>query len=230
MFNLDLTHASRNAIALGCDGAIGDEVFHGQRDLGELADGEHRPDQREGRDDGVDAAAVRQARVLVGLALVNAPTQRSDDAVNDAHQVVGAFEGGIGALDLAFALDVNVLGAVDHDLGDGIIGQEWLQRAVAQNLGGDLLEQALALHAAEDDVLLGQRGVEHLLDGVAHFVRPGNIHRGVKLGQQLVLDARLEVKVGVAAGRDGSRRAARADFGQFGRLFRWGSPYLFQFV
>ena len=64
-----------------------DEVFERERIAGELADGERRSAERERRDDRVDAAAVRQARVDHRRRLVDPPPDLRDDAVDDPQQV-----------------------------------------------------------------------------------------------------------------------------------------------
>ena len=50
-----------------------------------------------------------------------------------------------GLLDDAVALDVDEVAAVDHDLGDGGVGEELLDRAEAHHVAGDVLHEMLAL-------------------------------------------------------------------------------------
>src|SRR5262249_9541814 len=59
-------------------------------------------------------------------------------------------------LDLAGALDVQLVVAVHHDLGDAGVAEERLERAVAENVVGDLLLQSRALARAERGVLRRQ--------------------------------------------------------------------------
>ena len=56
------------------------------------------------------------------------------------------------ALELAVALDVHVLGAVDHDLGDAVVAQERLERAVAEDVVGDLLLRRARARRGESGV------------------------------------------------------------------------------
>ena len=56
--------------------------------LRELADGDDRPDERERRDDRVDARAVGQAGVDARARLVDPPAERGDDPVDDPQDVL----------------------------------------------------------------------------------------------------------------------------------------------
>jgi hypothetical protein len=54
--------------------------------------------------------------------------------------MVVALESKWDAVDLARALNVDVLGAVDHNFCDGIVIQEWLKRAETKYLCSDLFK------------------------------------------------------------------------------------------
>ena len=95
-----------------------DQVVHGERAGRELADGDDGPDERQRRDDRVDAGAVGQAGVDHRGGLVDAAADRGDDAVDDPHHVVVVLEHDVGELKAAVALDVDLARAVDHDLRD----------------------------------------------------------------------------------------------------------------
>ena len=69
------------------DGPLRDAVLHGQRLHGEAADRQERAVERQRRDDGVDARAVRQAGVDVGRSFVDAAADARHDAVDDDSQV-----------------------------------------------------------------------------------------------------------------------------------------------
>ena len=56
---------------------------------------------------------------------------------------------------LPIALDPDVVGAVDHDLGDGVVGEQALERPVAEDVVGELGRDLVALDAREAG-LLGQ--------------------------------------------------------------------------
>ena len=82
----------------------------------------------------------------------------------------------LGLLDDAAALDVDVVAPVDHDLGDGGVGEELLDRTEAHHVTGDVLHETLTL-------LVGER-------------RLVGVHEGADLGHhhrlQLILVLRLE--------------------------------------
>ena len=59
-----------------------------------------------------------QARVHHRARLVDAAADRADDALDDLHQVRVVLEHDVGLLELAFALDVDLVEAVDQDVGD----------------------------------------------------------------------------------------------------------------
>ncbi len=50
----------------------------------------------------------------------------------------------VGPLQEAGALDVDVLAAVDHDLADGRVVQELLERAEAHHVASDVVDEELA--------------------------------------------------------------------------------------
>ena len=122
-----------------------DQVVHRVRRRRELADGDDGADERERLDDRVDARAVGEARVDARARLVDPAAHRRDDPVDDAQDVLVVEERRVDAQDLAAALDVDVVGAVDHHLGDGLVVEERLDRAEARDVVDQLLDQPLAL-------------------------------------------------------------------------------------
>ena len=107
------------------------------------------PAQRERRDDHVHALAAGQARVDHRAGLVHAPVDGRDDPVDRLEQLRLVGERDVGALDPAGALDVDLVGAVDHDLGHGVVGQQRLQDAQADRLVDDAADQPRALGGGE---------------------------------------------------------------------------------
>ena len=103
------------------------------------------PLQRQRRDDRVDAAAVLQARVDHRHLLVDAPAERRDDALDDAAQLLVAEEADVAEREVPLALDVDLVDAVDHDLGDRRIVEQVLERAEAERLVHQLLDQLPAV-------------------------------------------------------------------------------------
>jgi hypothetical protein len=94
------------------------EVVGGHAVGAEAADRQHGAVQRQRWDDGVDARAVRQARVHHRRGLVDAPPDARNDAVDDPQQVRLVAEAQLGALQLAVTLDKDLVRPVDQDVGD----------------------------------------------------------------------------------------------------------------
>ena len=163
MFSLPSTQVERNSMSDGRGRAGADVVLGPQHHLGELADGERRAVDSERRDDGVHAGAVGQAGVDHGRGLVHAAADGGHDAVDDAAQGGLVCEGDLGLLEQATALDPDAGGVVAHDLGDVGVLEQRGDGAVADDVGGDLLDQAGLLLGGERHRLL----VHDLGEGVA---------------------------------------------------------------
>ena len=172
------------------------------------------PDQGQRRDDGVDAGAVGQAGIDHRRRLVDAATDRGDDPVDDAHDVVVVLEDDVGQLELARALDVDLARAVDHDLGDGLVAQERLERAEADDLVGDLLEHPDALGAGQGEAFLVDDLAEDLLDLAPDLDLVGQVELRVQVLDDPVLDPELDVPERLAdrrlAGQSRRRRHGSA--------------------
>ena len=101
---------------------------------------------------------------------------------------------GFGQFEPALALDVDAVDRVDHDLGDGRVGEVALDGAVAEDVVGDLGDEAGALHRGErrlfglDDLgqLLHDERVELLL------VEGCVVQARAEPGEQCVLGPALE--------------------------------------
>ena len=72
-----------------------------------------------------------QARIAKRRGFVDAPADLADDAVGDVHHMRIVAEAHIGQDQLALALDIDLAGAVDHDVGDRLVGEQGLERAQA---------------------------------------------------------------------------------------------------
>src|SRR5688572_12953075 len=88
---------------------------------GEFSDGDRRAGQRKGWDDRVDAGTIGQARVDHRRTLIATPSKWTDDAIDDALDVVVVVEPDIGLVEPAFPLDVDRLWPIYHNLGDGVV-------------------------------------------------------------------------------------------------------------
>ena len=188
-----------------------DELVEGQLVLLELADGERGAVDRQRRDDGVDARAVGKARVADRRGFVDAPADLADDALADVEELLVVAEADAGALDLAADFDEHRAGAVDHDVGDVVARQQRLQRAVAEHVVADVVEQFFLLGDRHHDVL----DRDDLVDDVADFLAR---RLAVELGElgevdrldQGAEDRRLDLVIGVRAPRFASAAAAAA--------------------
>ena len=143
-----------------------DQLLERELVLLELADGERRPVDRQRRHDDVDARAVRQARVADRRGFVDAAADLADDALADVEKLLVVAEADAGLLDLAGDFDVDRAGAVDHDVGDVVARQQRLERAVAEHVVADVVEQLLLLGDRHHDVL----DRDDLVDDVADFL------------------------------------------------------------
>ena len=133
----------------------------------EAPDRHRRPAQRERRDDHVDALAGGQPGVDHRAGLVDAPVDGRDDAVDRLEQLRLVGEGDVGALDPAVALDVDLVGAVDHDLGHGVVGQQRLEHAEADRLVDDAADQPRALRGREHRSLARDHAADDALQARA---------------------------------------------------------------
>ena len=130
-------------------GLVLNHVARGDRIAAETADGEARAVDRQRRNDGVHAGAVRQAGVHHGRRFVHAPAHPGDDAIDDLHQVGVVLEAQAGWLSFAGAFHVNLVVAVDQDVGDGRVFEQRLERTQAENLIQNFARQTFAFGEAE---------------------------------------------------------------------------------
>ena len=156
---------AQNPCAFGGDRGVRDQIAHGQLVFFELPDGQGRPVQRERRRDDVDAAAIGQAGVADGRAFIHPSADLTDDALTDVHQLGVVAEADIGQLHLAADFDEDATGAIDHDVGDVVAFQKGFERAIAQHIIDDVLNQIVLLGGGHGDVL----DRDQLGDDVADF-------------------------------------------------------------
>ena len=138
-------------------GLVLEHVARGDGIAAKAADGEARAVERQRRNDGVDARAVLQAGIDHGRRFIDAPPDAGDDAVDDLHQVLIVFERQAGDFQLAGALDVDAVEAVDENVGNGGIFEQRFERAEAENFVEDFARQLLALGEAERNGLAVHR-------------------------------------------------------------------------
>ena len=186
-----------------------------------LTNGEGRTIDRERGDDDVDAAAVGEARIADGACFVDAPADLRHDALTDVQQLIVVAEPDICVLHLAVNFDVGRLGAVHHDIGDVVAGQQRLERAVAQNVVADVLQQVFLLGDRHHDILDG----DDLVDDIANLVASAVPVKLRQLGQvdgvdQRVKDRRLDIVVFVRAAFGGELGLGLLGLGGLGRRCR----------
>ena len=175
-------------LGLRRDRLVLEELLELQAVLLELADGERRPVDRQRRRDHVDAAAVGEARVADRARLVDAAADLADDALADVHQLGVVGKAHRRLLHLAVHLDVGGGRAVDHDVGDVVARQQRLERAVAEHVVADVLEQLLLLGDRHHHVL----DLDDLADDVADLLaRRRRLELG-ELGEVDGVDQRVE--------------------------------------
>ena len=190
-----------------------DQLVERQLVLLEFADGERGAVDRERRHDGVDAGAVGEAGVADRRGFVDAPADLADDALADVEQLLVVAEADAGALDLAGDFDEDRAGAVHHDVGDVVARQQRLERAVAEHVVADVVEQLFLLGDRHHDVL----DRDDLVDDVADFLARRLAVELGELGEVDRLDQRAEdrrldlvVIVGLARLRRPAAAAAAA--------------------
>ena len=160
--------------------------------------------------------AVRQARVADRRGFVDAAADLADDALADIEQLLVVAEADAGLLDLAFDFDVDRAGAVHHDVGDVVARKQRLERAEAEHVVADVVEQFFLLGDRHHDVL----DRDDLVDDVADFlaraigIEARQLRQIDRLDQRAEDDA-LDLVIGFRAARidrrhvDGRRRAGR---------------------
>ena len=178
-----------------------DQVVDRVRPRRELPDGDDGPDEGEGLDDRVDARAIGQAGVHPRARFVDPPAERGDDAVDDPEDVFVVQEDAVDAVDLAGPFDVDAGRPVDHDLGDGLVAQEGLQRPEAHQVVDHLLDEAQPLVTGDREGVLGHDAVDNRLD-LGPDVGRRDVEQRVERADHLLLEAEANGAQQLLAGRD----------------------------
>ena len=141
-----------------------------------------------------------QARVHDGRGIVDAPAHRGDDAVDDHAHVRLVLEPYVGLHQPPAALHVDVIEPVHHDVADGGVLEQRLERAEAEDLVEDLLDEALALGERHGKPLVENELLHHRahlrVRGV--LVQDLELIRGERI-QQLVMHLALQFEPAVRA-------------------------------
>ena len=151
-----------------------------------------------------------QAGVDDGLRFVDAAADLRDDLLDDVQQVRVVLEAHLGFGELAVALDVDLVEAVDEDIGDGGLLEQRLERAQAEHFVEHLLDDLVLLGGGHGDALVFEQALDHAADLGAHAVlRDGGDAVEVQHADELAVDLRfqLEIAVGGAGGHGRSGTA-----------------------
>ncbi len=144
----------------------------------ETPDGEGGAVEGERRDDHVDALAGRQPGVDHRIGLVHAAVDGGDDALDGLHELFVRGEPYGHRLDPARALDVDLVGPVDHDLGDGGVFEERFEHAEAERLVDDAPDQPVAFGGGQDRALAADDVAQYALQAAAPLGRRQRRHLG----------------------------------------------------
>ncbi len=91
--------------------------------------------------------SARRASTIGLVSSTRRPTS-ADDAVDDLPQMLVVAEANIRVFQAAAALDINLVEAVDQNIGDGRVLQQRLQRTEAEGLVHHLVHEAFLVLAA----------------------------------------------------------------------------------
>ncbi len=145
------------------------QLIGDQRACAEAADGERRTIEGEGRNDRVNAGAVRQAGIDHGRGFVHAAPYARDDAVDDLHEVAIVAEDGVNPLENAALLDEDVIFAVDQDVGYLEVSQKGFQGSQTEDFVEKIGLNLLLLVETERDALSADDLADHSGDGVTRL-------------------------------------------------------------
>ena len=134
-----------------------------------------------------------QAGVDQGLRFVDAAADPRHDLGRDVHHMLIVAEADIGQLELAAPLDIDLLWPVDHDVGDGVVVEQRLERPEAEHVGDQRLDQLALLDKVQLDLGFGQQLLDPaaelgLKGGARHFRRGGHVH--------MLQNERLDLRLG----------------------------------
>jgi hypothetical protein len=101
-------------------------------------------------------------------------------------------------LELAAALDVDPVERIDHDLGDGVVAEQRLQRPVAEDVVGDLADDLPPLLAGERRAVERQLLRDRAQDALGQVACRLPLEQlGTELRDARVMDPRLQLRVRV---------------------------------
>ncbi len=138
-------------------GLVLNHVTSGDRVAAEAANGQAGAVDGQRGNNGVHAGSVGQAGIHHRRRFVHPPSDARDDAVDDLHQMGVVLEAQAGGLELAGAFHINLVVAVDQDIGDGRVFEQRFQRTQAEDFIENFAGQALPFGEAKRDSLTVHR-------------------------------------------------------------------------
>ena len=143
---------------VGRHGCVVDQVLEAERATPEPPDRQQRAVEAQRRNHAVDPRPVRQARIGQRRRLVDAAAERTQDALDQMHQLLVRAERHVRLDDATAALDVHGALAVDHDLVHRRVVHQRLERAQPDGAGHDPVHEGGPLAVVERQRLFGQQG------------------------------------------------------------------------
>ncbi len=110
------------------------QVVERQRPVSQDANGQQRSRRRDGREHGVQPAAVREADVNEGSGVVEPAPGSGGEPHGQPADVVLVTEGQLDPAEQSVTLDPHLVGPVDQHVGDTGVGQQGLERPRANQL------------------------------------------------------------------------------------------------
>jgi hypothetical protein len=164
----------------------------------EAADGECGAIEGEGGDDGVDAGAVEEAGVDDGLGLIDAAANLGDDLLDDVEEVAVVFEADGAEGEFAVAFDVDLVIAVDEDIGDGGFLEERLERTEAEDFIEDLFDHLVGFGGGHGNAFVFEEAFDDAADfGADAILGQGGDFFEVEDADELFMDFGLELEIAV---------------------------------
>ncbi len=124
--------------------------------LGEFTDGNRRTINGERRNDDIHSAAICKTGIHQRIRFVNTPPHMADDPPRNLHHMGIVTKLAIGQHQLAFLFDKHLLGTIDHNIGDALIGEQRLQRTKAEHVMHQAFGQLALLALIKLDPFLDQ--------------------------------------------------------------------------
>ena len=181
----DIKATARRNFEQGChfrrDVGLLRHSIESDRLLRKFTDRDRRPVDRERRRDDVDPAAVQQARIDKRRRFIDATANPRDDPGRHVHDVVVVAKAHARQFQLAAPFDVDLPGAVDHDVRHGLVLDQRFEGPKPKHIGDQRLDELALLEKVQLDLRFGQQvldppgelGFEH---GARHFRGGGDVH------------------------------------------------------